>query len=220
MSKAPNQTVNKIVEQVKEIFPGAIIMFIYYCGSYAYDLDHEGSDRDLTVVLDGFEGSVHLSLDNTDLFVYGREFYNKKQALDQEIPVYDRSYIDEVLSKRETLIYLDDYYKKVYESYKNVEMTLNLEKFLEGFTQYYDYKLKSNVPEKTFYHLFKMRGILDNLDETGIYELVVDEPWHSMMVDYKRNWHTTTGLSYMPLLIEQLNYIKTYKRQVIRNELG
>lgn len=215
------QSKTSILEIVKGVFPYARVMFIYYCGSVAFGLSDENSDEDVTVVLDGFKGNVHLSLGSLDVFAYGRDIYQKKQDLDPSVPLYDRAYIDEVLSDKENLIYLDEEFKEEYEQYRNVDITSKIGIFLESFVEHYQMRLKDRIPHKSNYHILRVRGILDHLDRIGKYELVVEEPWYSKMIEYKKNWNNELGTYYLPLILEQLNYIRDYKDKVMKkNELG
>jgi len=214
------QSKSSILEIVKGIFPYARVMFIYYCGSVAFGLSDENSDEDVTVVLDGFKGNVHLSLGSLDVFAYGRDIYQKKQDLDPSVPLYDRAYIDEVLSDKENLIYLDEEFKEEYEQYRNVNITSKLGLFLEGFVEHYQMRLRDKVSYKSNYHILRVRGILDHVDKTGKYELVVEEPWYSRMIEFKKNWNNELGIGYMLMISEQLNYIKAYKERILADELG
>jgi predicted nucleotidyltransferase len=126
-----------ILEIIQNIIPQSTVMFIYYCGSVAFGLEDADSDDDVTVVLDGFQGNVHLSLGTLDVFAYGRDVYLKKQNLDPSVPLYDRAYIDEVLSTKDTLIYLDERYRAEYEMYKNIDLTSRLGQFLASFVEHY-----------------------------------------------------------------------------------
>ena len=214
------QSKASILEIVQGIFPGTTVMFIYYCGSIAFGLDDENSDEDVTVVLDGFQGNVHLSLGSLDIFAYGRDIYLKKQNLDPSVPLYDRAYIDEVLSQKDNLIYLDESYRAEYEAYKNVDLTSRLGLFLSSFVEHYQMRIEYPEPQKSHYHILRVRGILDHVDMVGKYELVVEEPWRSWMIEYKKNWNTDLGKRYMPLIREQLKYIESYKEKVRDIELG
>lgn len=214
------QSNESILEIVQGIFPNTTVMFIYYCGSLAFGLNDENSDDDVTVVLDGFKGNVHLSLGTLDVFAYGKDIYLKKQNLDPTVPLYDRAYIDEVLSEKDNLIYLDEKYRDEYEAYKNIDLTSRLGLFLESFVEHYKMRIDYPEPQKSHYHIFRVRGILDHVDESGKYRHVVHEPWYTRMIDYKKNWNTSKGIEYMPLLREALTYIENYKDRVISNELG
>jgi len=195
-------------------------MFIYFCGSLAFGLDDENSDDDVTVVLDGLQGNVHLSLGSLDIFAYGRDVYLKKQNLDPTVPLYDRAYIDEVLSQKDNLIYLNEDYRAEYEAYKNIDLTSMLGRFLSSFVEHYEMRINYPEPQKSHYHILRVRGILDHVDRVGKYELVVEEPWRSMMIEYKKNWNTELGVKYMPFLKEVLAYLATYRDRVIQRELG
>lgn len=209
-----------ILEIVQGTFPGMTVMFIYYCGSVAFGLDDENSDDDVTVVLDGFNGNVHLSLGTLDIFAYGRDIYLKKQNLDPSVPLYDRAYIDEVLSQKDNLIYLNEEYRAEYEAYKNIDLTSMLGLFLSSFVEHYEMRINYPEPQKSHYHILRVRGILDHMDRVGKYEHVVEEPWYSKMVEYKKNWNNEVGLKYMPILKEALAYLAAYRDRVIKNELG
>jgi predicted nucleotidyltransferase len=208
-----------ILEAVQNIFPQATVMFIYYCGSVAFGLEDDDSDDDVTAVLDGFHGNVHLSLGALDIFAYGRDIYLKKQNLDPSVPLYDRAYIDEVLSPRDTLIYLDERYRAEYEAYKNIDRTAMLVPFLTGFVEHYTMRLDLPEPQKSHYHILRVRGILDHVDRVGKYEHVVEEPWATMMKEYKKYWNTDVGVRYMPILKEQLRCIEAYRDKVKNDEL-
>jgi predicted nucleotidyltransferase len=215
------QSKNSILDIVEGVFPYAKVMFIYYCGSVAYGLNNESSDEDVTVVLEGFEGNVHLCLGSLDIFAYGRDIYKKKQDLDPSVPLYDRAHIDEIVSSEDNLIYLNEIYREDYEHTKYADFVSKIGPFLESFIEYYSMRTKDNIAYKSHYHIFRIRGILDHLDQTGRYELVVEEPWKSKMIEYKNNWDNELGRSYLPLILEQLNYIRDYKDKVMKkNELG
>ena len=218
--KQKPQSNESILEIVQGIFPNTTVMFIYYCGSLAFGLNDENSDDDVTVVLDGFKGNVHLSLGELDIFAYGRDIYLKKQNLDPTVPLYDRAYIDEVLSTKDNLIYLDENYREEYEAYKNVDLTTKLGLFLSSFVEHYKMRIEYPETQKSHYHVLRVRGILDHVDQTGKYELIVPEPWYTDMLEYKKNWNTKIGRDYLPLIRKALTYIENYKDRVISNELG
>ena len=203
-----------ILEVVRNIFPQSTVMFIYFCGSIAFGLEDDDSDDDVTAVLDGFQGNVHLSLGTLDIFAYGRDIYLKKQNLDPSVPLYDRAYIDEVISPKDTLIYLDERYRSEYEAYRNIDLTAMLVPFLSSFVEHYETRLSMVDPQKSHYHILRVRGILDHMDQVGKYEHVVEEPWRTMMLEYKKNWNNDVGIRYTPILKDQLRYIAAYRDKV------
>jgi len=218
--KPKEQIKERILETIRGIFPNTTVMFVYYCGSFAYGLNDENSDEDITVVLDGFKGNVHLCLGELDIFAYDRDVFRKKQNLDPSVPLYNRASIDDILSEKDSLIYLDENYREEYEAYKKVDFTKTLGLFLESFVELNNMRMEYPTPQKAHYHIFRVRGILDHVDQTGKYRHQVHEPWKTHMIEYKKKWNTSTGRDYMPLLREALAYIEKYKNRVISHELG
>jgi hypothetical protein len=65
-----------------------------------------------------------------------------------------------------------------------------------------------------------MRGMVDNFDKTGHYNLTVPEPWYSKMMDYKLNWDNEIGQSYLTELEAELQYLIEYRDRMMNDELG
>jgi predicted nucleotidyltransferase len=208
-----------IYEKVKAVFSEAKIKFLYLCGSHSYGTQGEDSDIDIAVVLDNFKGSIHLEIGELDVFAFGTDTFLLKQMFDPSIPHYYLASVDEVLSIDRNMIFLDERYRYDFEAYKTVDIKKNLKRFLESFIQYHQMRLDENLPKKTHYHILRMRGTLDHLDRTGHFEHVIEEPWRSIMLDYKKNW-MVKGHEYMDLIKEQMAYIKAYKEKVTHDELG
>ena len=211
---------DEVIERVQNVFPKSEIMFIYYCGSIAFGLDDENSDVDVTAVLDDFKGNVHLSLGDLDIFAFGQDVYMKKQEQDSSVALYYRAYMDEILSTKDNLIYINSRYQNEYERYKNIDFNKILGPFLNSFVMQNEVRIKDLVPYKSHYHILRVRGILDHVDRVGKYELIVEEPWYSRMIEYKKNWDNQIGIKYMPVLERELRYIAEYRDKVMKDELG
>lgn len=202
----------EIIKIIQGMFPRAKIMFAYYCGSIAYGTEGENSDIDVTVVMSGLTGNIHMDAGNLDLFIYGEDCYLDKQYLSDKIPLYNKIYIDDVLEIDKNLIYLNPDYTNEFNSYKNINLEIKLKPYLSSFIEYYSNVINDRQePVKRLYHVFRMRGIIDHFDKTGKYELVVEEPWKARMLKYKKDWDTEIGKVYFPMIKEQMNYLKNYK---------
>lgn len=216
-----NQLSNsEITHRVQSIFTQSTVMFIYFCGSKAYGTNDVESDSDITVILDGFKGMIHLELGDYDIFAFGADTFLLKQVFDPAIPSYYRASVDEIISIDHNLIYLNETYRDEFEAYKNVNMIRNLGAFLDSFIEYHQYRLADGIPKKTHYHILRMRGTLEHLDLTGRFEHFQEEPWKTQMMYYKKNWNTDLGNEYIPTLKEALAYIENYKEKVMNDELG
>lgn len=45
-------------------------------------------------------------------------------------------------------------------------------------------KFEINQTSKTHYHLFRLRGMLEHYNQTSMFDLIFDEPWYTLMLDY------------------------------------
>lgn len=75
-------------------------------------------------------------------------------------------------------------------------------------------RLNYDVPDKSMYHILRVRGVLEHNDKTGIYEMIIDEPWCSVMLDFKKNFNNEIGASYLPKIKEALEFICLYRKRM------
>ena len=137
------------------MFPRAKIMFAYYCGSIAYGTEGENSDIDVTVVMSGLTGNIHMDAGNLDLFIYGEDCYLDKQNLSDKIPLYNKIYIDDVLEVDKNLIYLNPDYINEFNAYKNINLEEKLKSYLSSFIEYYTNEINDRQePVQRLYHVF------------------------------------------------------------------
>jgi len=96
-----------LYKMIEGVFPNTEILLIYYGGSIAYGLDNHSSDKDVTVVLDGFRGNLHITLGEYDLFVFAKDRFIQRQQFDESIIAYHRAAADNVMSIERTLVYIN-----------------------------------------------------------------------------------------------------------------
>lgn len=209
----------KIIELIKAIFPKTKIMLVFYCGSIAFETVDKDSDIDVTVVLDNFKGNMHLSLGAYDLFVYSKEMFVKKQNFSADITNYYKLCADAIFSMPRTLIYLDDIFNKTLFELVNVDNKKFMLKHIEAELEYARLRFSISEQLKSHYHIFRVRGMVEQFNNGGKYGVVVAEPFKAYMIDYKKNWNNEKGMSYQKLLKEQLEYMKKYIDKVISNGL-
>jgi len=211
---------NEIHDMIKEVFPNTKILLIYYGGSKAYGLDDENSDIDLTVVLDGFKGILHLFIGNYDLFVFSKEDFIKRQLFDDSIIAYHRQAADNIMGIDSNDFYLcPDFSNELNELIKSVDRHF-IYHFIDAVLIYAVSKFEINPTSKTHYHLFRLRGMLDHYDETGQFNLQVSEPWYSLMLEYKANYKTHDATKYVDKIIEQIDYLSNYRKEMKNRGLG
>lgn len=207
----------KIVEGV---FPNTEILLIYYGGSIAYGLDDNSSDKDVTVVLDGFRGNLHITIGEYDLFVFAKDRFIQRQTFDESIIAYHRAAADNVMSIDRTLIYINPSFQETLAElliYDDKEFMLN---HIAAELEYGRMRFDVNTNFKSHYHVFRIRGMVDHYDKTGKYELVVEEPWFTKMMDFKNNWDNEIAQNYVEEIKSQLDYLENYRNEMIQSGLG
>jgi len=207
----------KIIEGV---FPNTEILLIYYGGSIAYGLDDNTSDKDVTVVLDGFRGNLHITIGEYDLFVFAKDRFIQRQTFDESIIAYHRAAADNVMSIDRTLIYINPIFQETLDEllvYDDKEFMLN---HIAAELEYGRMRFDVNTNFKSHYHVFRIRGMVDHYEKTGKYELVVEEPWFTKMMDFKNNWDNEIAQNYVEEIKDQLDYLENYRNEMIERGLG
>lgn len=205
---------------IEGVFPNTEILLIYYGGSIAYGLDNNSSDKDVTVVLDGFRGNLHITLGEYDLFVFAKDRFIQRQQFDESIIAYHRAAADNVMSIERTLIYINPLFQETLDQlliYDDKEFMLN---HIAAELEYGRMRFDVNTNFKSYYHVFRIRGMVDHYEKTGKYELVVEEPWFTKMMDFKNNWDNEIAQNYVEEIKDQLDYLENYRNEMMQNGLG
>lgn len=205
---------------VSNIFSGCEVLLLYYSGSKGYGYDDEKSDTDLTVVLDGFNGNMHLQLGKIDIFAFSKEDYIKRQNFDETIIDYYKSAVDDIFVPEDKVIYLDNSFIEQYEKLKKIEVKPFIVNQLSALINYTKMRMDINMKFKSHYHLFRIRGMIEHYEKTGKYELFVEEPWYTKMMYFKSNWDNESAQKYVEEIKEQLDYLENYRNEMIKNGLG
>ena len=180
----------RIYDKVMSNFPNMTCMFMYFGGSIGYGTFLSGtSDYDVNVFLDGFEGAFKTKIDDIDVFCYGKDVYMERLNPNSGISLYKKCFIDDILTLPDTLIFLNEKYKKEYETYKNFDLSKVLHGFLSNFYEYFAFCFNdSPIVGKKFYHVVRMRGQLENYKKTGVFSLALDDKYFKEEIDFKLNW--------------------------------
>jgi hypothetical protein len=89
-----------------------------------------------------------------------------------------------------------------------------LPEFLEAFIKYYD--LLINVQQakvKRSYHIYRVKGLIDNYKKNGKYEINLSKEQLSKIADYKKNWESLEN-SVVSELSDVLEEIKEFKENL------
>jgi hypothetical protein len=192
---------------------------MYYSGSRGYGYDEEDSDIDVTVVLENFKGSLHLQLGKLDIFAFSKDMYIKRQNFDETVIDYYKSATDDILVPEDKILYLSPEFEETYEQLKSFNVKRFIVNQITALLNHTKIRMNISMELKSHYHLLRYRGILEHYDRTGVFELVIDEPWRSEMLQYKKNWDNEIGKSYENKLVETFEYLEQYRDRMIINGL-
>jgi hypothetical protein len=211
---------NDIYKMIEGVFPNTEILLIYYGGSIAYRLDDESSDQDITVVLDGFKGTIHLYIGKYDFFVFSKEEFIKRQKFDETVIPYYKQAADSLIGFKDKNHYIAPSFEiEINELLGFIDETF-IVNHLSAVIEYTKSRFGNNSISKTHYHVFRIRGMVDHYEKTGKYELVVEEPWYSKMMEFKKNWDNELAEYYVEEIKEQLVYLENYRSEMMKSGLG
>lgn len=210
--------VRKIYREVTALLENKTIMFMYLGGSLAFDMfNRECSDIDINVFVDDFDSFIHTPCGDYDLFIYGKKWMMKRELMDEELPLYNRIFIDDKYSLDETLIYKNPRFQAEYEEFKNFDITTVLKKYLLNVYEYYKFLYVDNeVPLKRFYHVIRIKGQLESYKKTGKFDLTIEKDYKDEAILFKDNLDKEIAkVIYATKIDNYLEEFKTYAEEVL-----
>lgn len=206
-----------IYEEIANMLKNYTIMFMYFGGSIAYDsYDENISDTDINVFVDGFDGYIHTSCADFDLFITARNTWWKDSW---QIPqwVSITGYLSMINAGAMTRSFiLIQGIKKNTTSSLIYDITASLPKYLETVYNYFMFLyIDSNEPLKRFYHVIRIRKQLESYKETGKYDTTIPNSYKSEMLKFKKNYSGVVGKEiYRNKIGDYLEDIKALKEEL------
>lgn len=194
------------MEKILKEFRHDKVLLIYKCGSYAFGTCGENSDHDYVVVLRDFNGLSHRSDEETksEYFIFGLEFWKDKMEFDDDLAEYYMAFNDEILSFPESIVYLDDEIKPLVEKYK-ADFPSKIKQWLRAVVAYFSRFVLLGGLEKRFYHLVRVKHIIERYKKTGVLSLELSGEIADWIKEYKA---ATDREVYRKEIYESLNYLK------------
>ncbi len=182
------------------------VLLIYKCGSYAFGTSNANSDHDYVVVVRDFKGLTHRSDEETksEYFIFGLAFWKDKMEYDEDLAEYYMAFNDEVLSLPESIVYIDDEIKPLIEEYK-ADFPNHLKQWLNAVVAYFSRFVFLGDMEKSFYHLIRVKHIIERYKKTGVLSLELSADIAKWIKEYKS---ATDKEVYRQEIFEALNYLK------------
>ncbi len=203
------------MERIEKIF-NTTILCAFKCGAHAYDLITEYSDTDVVVIVDDNNTFRHIGKEEsedgrTEYFIFGKSYFKSLHEIGEDTHDFCLVHSDCILALKdnpELILKLDDSYKEEFEEIMNRDWKLTLADFLKRFTAYFRMLLIPDLTAKRYYHIYRMRAMLDNLDKTGEFNLSYAEPYKTLMIDYKKNFLEKSNL--FEVFLDEIKYIEAY----------
>lgn len=194
------------MENLKKKYPHSKVLLMFYGGSKVYGCATASSDTDIVAVLDGENGLGGFRKGNIDYLVIGKEDFIKAHELSIDVNEDIVLFADSILSTldKNNLIYLDDEFKETYESIINKDWVSWIPKFLKRIIPYIRMYSNNSCNCKKEYHIYRIRAMLDHLDQTGSFSLELAEPYKSKMIEYKNHYQV------LPVKDDELKDIISY----------
>lgn len=214
-------TKNEIIKIIKGMFSKNTMMFAYFCGSEAYHTKDDNSDTDVIAVFSDITGLLQMSLDDIDIFIYGIDHYKKRFEMNEEIPLYNRIFVDDYLYAKDNLIYIDKAFEKEVNEFVTFDFKKLIDKYLDTVIEYFsDLVITQKIVVKRNYHLFRIYEVIKRYIDTGVYDLLLNEETHQVILDYKNTWkeHDEKHLVTFENIIDELIKFKKQIKEKRKNE--
>lgn len=203
------------MEKIEKIF-NTKILCAFKCGAHAYGMLTDFSDTDIVVIVDDDNTFRHVGKNEsadgrTEYFVFGKTYFKALHEVHEDTHDFCLVHSDCILALKENpelILQLEDSYKAEFDEILNRDWKLTLASFLERFTIYFRMMLIPELTAKRYYHIYRMRAMLDNLDKNGEFNLNYAEPYKTLMLDYKKNFLEKTNL--FEVFLDEIKYIEDY----------
>ena len=93
-------------ELLDRLFSPNKILLVYRCGSSIFGLSENESDKDFTVIIDGFDSCNVVKTDDCDFFTFGRSYFEKLKNFDKSCLTYFLCWVDNTLLAKENIVYV------------------------------------------------------------------------------------------------------------------
>lgn len=194
------------MENLKRYYPNNKVLLAFYGGSKVYGCSTDESDTDIVVVLDNFSGLGGFVEENLDYLVMGKNDFIKAHELSIDVNEQLVLFADSILSTKDkkNLIYLDEDFREVYETIMNKDWISWVPKVLMRILPLLNMYVNNGENNKKEYHVYRIRAMLDHLDQTGSFSLELAEPYKSKMIEYKNHYKV------LPVKDEELQELLSY----------
>ena len=211
MSKIVGGTNQNMQELLDRLFSPYKVLLCYKCGSSIFGLSDDDSDKDYTVILEGYDSCNVVKTDDSDFFTYGLPYFEKLKKFDKGCLTYFLVWIDNTLLAKENIAYIDESIKDKLDEFLYIDFKNHFKDWLYRLIAYFGIRLQNYKEEKSLYHLYRVESLIKHYKETGKFEYYFSKENKELAMDLKTNLNME---KHLPRLKEIFSYLLSlYKEE-------
>ncbi len=211
MSKIQGGTNQNMQELLDKLFSPNKVLLCYRCGSSIFGLSEDESDKDFTVVIDGYDSCNVVKTDDCDFFTFGRSYFERLKNFDNGCLTYFLCWLDNTLLAKENLVYVDESIKDNIDEFLYIDFKRHFKDWLYRLIAYFGIRLENYKEEKSLYHLYRVESLIRHYKETGKFEYYFSKENFELAKDLKTNLNIE---KHLPRLQEIFSYlVSLYKEE-------
>lgn len=211
MSKIVGGINQNMQELLDRLFSPYKVLLCYKCGSSIFGLSDDDSDKDYTVILEGYDSCNVVKTDDSDFFTYGLPYFEKLKKFDKGCLTYFLVWIDNLLIAKENIVYIDDSIKDKLDEFLYIDFKNHFKDWLHRLIAYFGIRLENYKEEKSLYHLYRVESLIKHYKETGKFEYYFSKENKELAMDLKTNLNME---KHLPRLKEIFSYLLSlYKEE-------
>lgn len=198
-------------ELLDRLFSPYKVLLCYKCGSSIFGLSDDDSDKDYTVIVEGYDSCNVVKTDDSDFFTYGLPYFEKLKKFDKGCLTYFLVWIDNTLLAKENIVYIDESIKDKLDEFLNIDFKNHFKDWLYRLIAYFGIRLQNYKEEKSLYHLYRVESLIKHYKETGKFEYYFSKENKELAMDLKTNLNME---KHLPRLKEIFSYLLSlYKEE-------
>ena len=204
MSKIVGGTNQNMQELLDRLLSPYKVLLCYKCGSSIFGLSDDDSDKDYTVILEGYDSCNVAKTDDSDFFTYGLPYFEKLKKFDKGCLTYFLVWIDNLLIAKENIVYIDDSIRDKLDEFIKVDFKAHFKDWLYRVIAYFGIRLQNYKEEKSLYHLYRIYDLVKHYLDTGEFTYYFSEESKAKAKDLKTNLNIE---KHLPRLQEIFSYL-------------
>ena len=121
------------------------------------------------MVLADYHGPACVHDDEEDYFIYGLEDYKKRLAFSNDLPDYFVIYNIDTFHALDNIEVIDPDFEEEFKKMIQIDWPSHLKCYLRKCIDYFSRYIEFKAVNKNLYHLYQIKGYLDNYAKTGTF---------------------------------------------------